>query len=70
MRTQTAIEYFGPARGAKLRIANALNLTSGAISQWGDVVPEGQAYKLQSLTNGALRVDPSCYEKQSTSKAS
>lgn len=70
MLTKTAIEYFSPNRGARLRIAHALKLTSGAISQWGDVVPEGQAYKLQALTDGALQVDPSCYEKTPVDTAS
>lgn len=70
MRTETAINHFGPGRGAKIRIAEALGISSGAISQWGDVVPEGQAYKLQALTNGKLRVDPACYEKPSVDTAS
>lgn len=51
-------------RGARSRLAKALGVTSGAISQWGDVVPEGQAYKIQSITDGKLRVNPDLYRKK------
>jgi len=66
MLTVKALGYYD----TKKELADALGLTKGAISQWGEVVPEGQAYKLQSITDGALQVDPSCYEKPSTITAS
>ena len=63
MKLDDAVRFFGP-KGARTKIANSLGLTSGAISQWGDIVPEGQAYKLESLTGGQLKVDPSLYVKE------
>lgn len=46
-------------------IAEALGITHQAVSQWGPVVPEGTAYKLESLTRGKLKVDPALYLKGS-----
>lgn len=66
MLKSDAIQYFNNQKC----LADALKLTRGAVSQWGDVVPEGQAYKLQALTDGALQVDPSCYEKTPVDTAS
>lgn len=62
-----AIKFFSGSdgeRGARSRMARALGVTVGAISQWGDVLPEGKAYKLESISNGKLKVDPSLYEKK------
>lgn len=64
MRTATAVAHFSDqedGRGGKIRIARALGLTSGAVSQWGDVVPEKQAYRLEDITNGSLKVDKTLY---------
>lgn len=70
MLLSEAIKHFSPSpgkpRGAISRIATALGITVGAISQWGDVVPEGQAYKLQSITNGELQVRPELYRKEAS----
>jgi hypothetical protein len=54
-----AIQHFGTATA----LARALNITVQAVSDWGDFVPEGRAYKLQVVTGGLLRVDPSLYDK-------
>jgi hypothetical protein len=45
-------------------VANALQISKSAVSQWGEVVPEGTAYKLQVLTGGRLQVKPALYEQQ------
>jgi len=62
MRTETAIAHFG----SRTKLARALEISQQAISQWGEAVPEGTAYKLQVLTAGRLRVDPRLYEKRHT----
>jgi hypothetical protein len=53
------IRYFSPSaddpRGAKKAITEALGISSGYISQWGDVVPEPQAMRLHLLTRGKER---------------
>lgn len=57
MRKSDAIEHFGSATA----LAEALKISKGAVSQWGETVPEGSAYKLQFITGGKLQVDTSRY---------
>lgn len=65
MKTDTAIEHFGN----RAAIAKALGISRAAVSKWGDVVPEGSAYKLESLTAGALRADSSLYGRREEAAA-
>ena len=58
MRKSDVIAHFG---GTQTKVAEALGITKSAVSQWPDVIPEGMAYKLQVITAGMLRVDPSLY---------
>ncbi|MEN8616675.1 Cro/CI family transcriptional regulator [Shewanella baltica] len=51
MKTKDAISHFGN----KLKLAEALNVTKSAISQWGDDVPELRAYQIERLTGGELK---------------
>lgn len=44
-------------------VAKALGVTYAAVWQWGDVVPELSARKLQDITNGELKVDPKLYRR-------
>lgn len=57
MLTEAAIRYFKTPAG----VARALGVSRQAVAKWGEVVPEGSAYKLESLTGGELKVDPSLY---------
>lgn len=59
MLKTVAIAHFG----SQIALAKALGVTKGAVSLWGEVIPEGSAYKLESLTKGVLRVDPQLYTK-------
>ena len=61
MRKSDAIEHFGKAK----HLAAELGISSGSVSQWGDVIPEKQALRLERITEGALRYDPTLYEKES-----
>ena len=58
MLKANAIKHF--KRAAYLALA--LGITKGYISQWGDIVPEKQALRLERLTKGALKYDPSMYK--------
>lgn len=58
MRTSEVIEYFG---GVK-QVADALEIWPQAVYQWGDIVPESSAYKIEVITDGALKVMGSYYE--------
>ena len=60
MLKATALDHFGTPSA----IAECLGVTPSAVSGWGDVIPEGSAYKLQVLTHGALKVDPALYENR------
>lgn len=53
------IKFFGNSR----KLARVLNMSPSAISQWGKVIPEKNAYKLQYLTKGKLKVDSDLYSK-------
>ncbi len=44
-------------------VCRVLGLTSGSVSQWGDVIPEKQALKLDRITAGKLQYDPALYVK-------
>tara|TARA_R110001583_G_scaffold34551_1_gene115883 strand:- start:31098 stop:31319 length:222 start_codon:yes stop_codon:yes gene_type:complete len=55
--TEDAIEYFGGRhRGGVVKLAEALGITHGAVSQWGQYVPELQAYKLKELCGDGLKI--------------
>ncbi|ASX25886.1 Cro/CI family transcriptional regulator [Candidatus Williamhamiltonella defendens] len=54
-----AIKHFGKGN----LLAKFLNITSGSVSQWGDVIPEKQALRLEKLTKGSLKYDPTLYKK-------
>lgn len=47
-------------------VARALGVTKSAVSLWKQVIPEGRAYQIESLTRRALRVDPEVYAKSSS----
>lgn len=49
--------------GTRVALAEALGISPAAISQWSDIIPERQAYRLQRLTGNTLKVNPIIYEK-------
>lgn len=57
MRTKAVINHFKTRSG----VALALGISRAAVSKWGPIVPEGSAYKIESITRGAVRVDPKLY---------
>ena len=59
MKTSDAVRHFG----SRVKIAAALSCTRSAVYQWGEIVPEGSAYKLQALAKGKVKVDPAAYVK-------
>lgn len=54
VKKSDVLEYFGGVSKA----ANALGITRSAVSQWDETIPESSAYKLESLTGGQLKADP------------
>lgn len=63
MNKTAVIEFFGSQRKA----AEALGITTQAISMWKDPIPEGVAYKVQVMSMGRLRVDPANYQPRTKS---
>ena len=64
MYKKDAIEHYGGLNhGGQARLAEVLDITPGSVSQWGDLVPEKQALKLEKLTKGKLKYDPALYTK-------
>lgn len=57
MLKKTVLEYFNGVTP----LAKKLNLTRGAISQWGEIIPEKNAYRIQEITEGELKVNPKLY---------
>lgn len=45
-------------------VATVLDLSPAAVSQWGPIVPEKNAYRLQEITNGKLKIDRSLYKNK------
>ncbi len=49
---------------AVTNIANALSVTTKAVSKWGKIIPEGSAEKLYRLTFKAIPLHPEHYTKK------
>lgn len=62
MRKSDVIAFFK----TQTAVANALGVTKSAVNQWGPLVPEGKAYRLQELTRGKLKVDRDAYRAKSS----
>jgi hypothetical protein len=61
MYLNSVVSFFG---GKKINVAKKLGVTTGYVSQWGDIIPEPMATKLSLLTGGKLKYEPSLYPKQ------
>ncbi|OSI09170.1 hypothetical protein BWD07_11865 [Neisseria canis] len=48
--------------GTKIAVARALGISPSAVSQWHNVVPEKQAYRIQILTGGKVKINPRLYQ--------
>lgn len=59
MKTVNAIAYYETTAA----LAAVLEVTSGAISQWGEYVPEWVASRLEKETQGKLKYDHVFYKK-------
>lgn len=57
MRKTDVIKHFGSV----IEVARALQISRAAVSKWPPVIPEGSAYKVESITKGKLKVDPGAY---------
>ncbi|MCV5674921.1 Cro/CI family transcriptional regulator, partial [Escherichia coli] len=44
-------------------VAKALGISDAAVSQWKEVIPEKDAYRLEIVTAGALKYQESAYRQ-------
>jgi hypothetical protein len=60
MKTADVVAYYGTYEA----VGQAVGITKAGVWMWPERVPQAHAYKLQVLTGGKLRVDPSMYPAQ------
>lgn len=51
MTKEEVIEHFGSVA----RLARALKISTQAVYDWGDTVPQGRQFQIQIMTNGILQ---------------
>lgn len=54
--------------GTKAKVAKAAGVDPSAVSQWGELVPEGRAMRLQKASGGELQYDPKVYDEYRKAK--
>ncbi|CAM8545671.1 Cro/Cl family transcriptional regulator [Escherichia coli] len=59
MLKNKVVEYYGGIS----KTAIALGVTHSAVCQWGNVIPQKQAFVIERITNGKLKYDASLYQK-------
>lgn len=57
MKKDDVLKHFGTLE----RVAATLGISISAVSQWGKIIPEKNAYRLQEITKGKLKVQHSLY---------
>lgn len=65
MLKENCINHFG----TQAALAKELNISSPAISVWGLVIPEKQAFRLQMITGGVLEYDQAHYQTDQTAQS-
>ncbi|WP_345868066.1 Cro/CI family transcriptional regulator [Shewanella algae] len=63
MKTKDAVGFFG----TKAEVARQAGVSRGRVSQWGEEVPELQAYRLERASGGKLKAGT--YSSQSVAIA-
>ena len=58
LKTQV-VEYYGGIS----KTAIALGVTHSAVCQWGNVIPQKQAFVIERITKGQLKYDANLYQK-------
>lgn len=66
MLKQDAINFFGN----KTRVAKAAGVDPSAVSQWGELIPEKNAFRLQMASGHVLQYKPEIYDNHAKSKRS
>lgn len=59
MNKETVISHFGGV----VNTAIALGIKHPAVCRWGAIIPEKQAMRIERLTGGELKYQPTLYKK-------
>lgn len=65
MLKSKVVDYYGGIS----KTAVALGVTHSAVCQWGDVIPQKQAFVIDRITKGKLKYDSSLYQKSTNTTA-
>lgn len=65
MLKSKVVDYYGGIS----KTAVALGVTHSAVCQWGDVIPQKQAFVIDRITKGKLKYDASLYHKITSNSA-
>lgn len=49
-------------------VARALKISRASVNAWGEIIPETQAYRLERITRGKLKVDSAEYDRRRSRK--
>lgn len=49
--------------GSKIATAQILEVSPSAVTQWKEIIPEKQAYKVERISKGKLKVNPDLYHR-------
>ncbi|MDE9467509.1 Cro/CI family transcriptional regulator [Xenorhabdus bovienii] len=60
MKKNEVLRYFNTVNS----VAKAIGITSSAVSQWSQTIPERAALRIEKITNGALKYDAELYKKK------
>lgn len=60
MKKTSVLEYFD---NVVSEVAKACNVSTAAVSQWGEIIPEKNALKLHRHTRGKLKYEEQYYNK-------
>ena len=58
MKTNDVLTHFGGKRAT----AEALGLSTQAVQAWKTIIPQKQAWRIDRLTNGVLKIDEALYD--------
>lgn len=58
MYKNDVISYYG----STTKVANVLSIVQSSVSQWGEVIPQLQAFRLHRITQGQLQYRNELYE--------
>ncbi|MDE9536943.1 Cro/Cl family transcriptional regulator [Xenorhabdus bovienii] len=63
MKKNEVLKYFNTVNS----IAKAIGITSSAVSQWREIIPERAALRIEKITDGALKYSAEMYKKNHVS---